>query len=40
MEVYVKESLFVLDYNDNIVDTIFSSYDHKSPAYAYDITTT
>lgn len=40
MEVYVKESLFVLDYNDNIVDTIFASDDHKTPGYAYDITIT
>lgn len=37
MEVYVKESLFVLDYNDNIIDTIFTSDDHRSPGYAYDI---
>lgn len=40
MEVYVKESLFVLDYNDNIIDTIFTSDDHRSPGYAYDINIT
>ena len=30
----------MLDYNDNIVDTIFTSDDHKTPGYAYDITIT
>lgn len=37
MEVYVKESVFVLDYKDNIVDTIFTSDDHITPGYAYNI---
>lgn len=37
MEVYVKEVLHVLDYQDNIVDTIFNSDDHVTPGYAYDI---
>jgi hypothetical protein len=37
MEVYVKEVLYVLDYQDNIVDTIFNSDDHRTPGYAYDI---
>ena len=37
MEVYVKEVLHVLDYQDNIVDTIFNSDDHRTPGYAYDI---
>ena len=40
MEVYVKESLHVLDYKDNIVDTIFLSDDHRNAGYAYDITIT
>lgn len=37
MEVYVKEQLHVLDYNDNIVDTIFISDDKRTAGYAYDI---
>lgn len=37
MEVYVKESLHVLDYKDNVVDTIFLSDDHRNAGYAYDI---
>ena len=40
MEVYVKESLFVLDYDDNIVDTIFASDDHRTAGYAYNVTIT
>ena len=40
MEVYVKESLHVLDYKDNVVDSIFLSDDHMTPGYAYDITVT
>lgn len=40
MEAYVKESLHVLDYKDNIVDTIFLSDDHMTAGYAYDITIT
>ena len=37
MQIYVKEALYVLDYLDNIVDTLFLSDDHVSPGYAYDI---
>lgn len=37
MEVYIKESLYVLDYQDNVVDAIFISDDHRTPGYAYDI---
>lgn len=37
MEVYVKESLHVLDYQDQIVDSIFISDDHTTPGYAYEI---
>ena len=37
MEVYIKESLLVLDYKDNIVDAIFLSNDNMTPGYAYDI---
>lgn len=40
MEVYVKESLHVLDYKNKIVDSIFLSDDHTTPGYAYDITIT
>lgn len=40
MEVYVKESLHVLDYKDSVVDSIFLSDDHMTPGYAYDITIT
>jgi hypothetical protein len=40
MEVYVKESLHVLDYKDNITDSIFISDDHMTPGYAYDISIT
>lgn len=40
MEVYVKESLHVLGYQDKIVDTIFLSDDHRNAGYAYDITIT
>lgn len=37
MEVYVKESLHVLDYQDQIVDSIFISDDRMTPGYAYEI---
>lgn len=40
MEVYVKESLHVLDYKDNIVDSIFLSDDKNTPGYAYDLSIT
>ena len=40
MEVFVKESLHVLDYDNNIVDTIFLSDDRRTPGYAYDINIT
>lgn len=40
MEAYVKESLYVLDYDNNIVDAIFLSDDHITAGYAYDITIT
>ena len=40
MEVYIKESLLVLDYKDNIVDAIFLSNDNMTPGYAYDINIT
>lgn len=40
MEVYVRENLHVLDYDNNIVDTIFNSDDHITAGYAYDITIT
>lgn len=42
MDVYVKETLYVIDYNNNIPDaelrnTIFVSDDHITPGYAYNI---
>lgn len=40
MEVYVKESLHVLDYKNNIVDTIFLSNDNITAGYACNITIT
>lgn len=40
MEVYIKETLHVLDYQDNIVDTIFNSDDHITPGYAFNISIT
>ena len=40
MQVYVKETLHVLDYQDNIVGTIFNSDDHRSPGYAFNISIT
>lgn len=38
MQVFIKETLYVLDYEDNIVDMIFTSDDHRTPGYAYNIT--
>lgn len=40
MEVYVKESLYVLDYDNNIKDAIFLSNDNRSQGYAYNISIT
>lgn len=40
MQVYVKETLYVLDYQDNIVGTIFNSNDHRSPGYAFNVSIT
>ena len=37
MNIYTKETLYVLDYNNNIVDAIFISDDRMTPGYAYDI---
>lgn len=37
MQVYIKETLYVLDYDNNIVDMIFTSDDHRTPGYAYNI---
>ena len=37
MQVYIKETLYVLDYDNNIVDMIFTSDDHMTPGYAYNI---
>jgi len=37
MEAYIKESVYVLDYQDNVVDAIFISDDHRTPGYAYSI---
>lgn len=43
MEVYVKETLYVIDYNNDIPEAelrnaIFISDDHRTPGYAYGIT--
>jgi len=43
MEVYVKETLYVIDYNNDIPEAelrnaIFISDDHMTPGYAYNIT--
>ena len=40
MQVYIKETLYVLDYQDNIVDMIFVSDDSRTPGYAYNINIT
>ena len=40
MQIYIKETLYVLDYQDNIVDMIFVSDDSRTPGYAYDINIT
>ena len=37
MNIFVKEMLYLLDYNDNVLDTLFISTDKKTPGYAYDI---
>lgn len=37
MEAYIKESIYVLDYQDNVVDAIYVSDDHRTPGYAYSI---
>ena len=40
MQVYIKESLYVLDYKENIKDAIYLSDDHITPGYAYNINIT
>ena len=40
MQVYIKETLYVLDYDNNIVDMIFTSDDNRTPGYAYNINIT
>ena len=37
MHIFVKEVLYLLDYNDNILDTLFVSTDKRTPGYAYEI---
>lgn len=37
MDIFIKETLYVLDYDNNIVDMIFTSDDHRTPGYAYNI---
>ena len=37
MKVFIKESLYVLDYKNDIVDLIFASDDKRTPGYAYNI---
>ena len=37
MKAFIKESLYVLDYKNDIVDLIFASDDKRTPGYAYNI---
>jgi hypothetical protein len=37
MNFLVKETLFLLDYEDNIKETLFVSTDKRTPGYAYEI---
>ena len=37
MHIFIKEMLYLLDYNDNILDTLFISTDKRTPGYAYEI---
>lgn len=37
MNFLVKESLYLLDYNNNIKDVLFVSTDKRTPGYAYEI---
>ena len=37
MEVFIQENLYVLDYNNNIVDTLYKSDDRNTPGYAFGI---
>jgi len=37
MNLLVKETLFLVDYDDNILDTLFISTDKRTPGYAYEI---
>lgn len=40
MQVYIKETIHVLDYADNVVGTIFNSEDHRTAGYAFNISIT
>lgn len=37
MEVFIQENLYVLDYNNNIVDVLYKSDDRNTPGYAFGI---
>ena len=37
MNIFIKESLYLLDYNDNILDVLFLSTDRDTPGQAYEI---
>lgn len=37
MNIFIKESLYLLDYNDNILDVLFLSTDKDTPGQAYEI---
>ena len=37
MNFLVKEVLYLLDYEDNIKETLFISTDKRTPGYAYEI---
>lgn len=37
MNIFIKESLYLLDYNDNVLDVLFLSTDKDTPGQAYEI---
>ena len=37
MNIFIKESLYLLDYNDNVLDVLFFSTDKDTPGQAYEI---
>ena len=37
MNIFIKASLYLLDYNDNVLDVLFLSTDKDTPGQAYEI---